>query len=166
MAQRTEDESHESETQRPSWSVLAGEFDPDTTLLDSSRLDALGVHIRNSGETVNVYMTVLYALEVSNPNVMRDEVQRVLVENDLIDTINILNADEYTSDKLDELRSRVPEFETAALPVIEALKAIFKALEAKEKDIAAGIKAKAYNNIRALYLIQSNQADKLPVDFK
>ena len=97
---------------------------------------------------------------------MRDEVQRVLVENDLIDTINILNADEYTSDKLDELRSRVPEFERTRPPVMQALEAIFKALEAKEKDIAAGIKAKAYNNIRALYLIQSNQADKLPVDFK
>lgn len=149
-----------------SWSVIEGALEPSLLPLNPEALADLSVHIRNSGPTVKTYMSVLLALEMVNPEVMRDESQRVRIENDLIKVINYLNPDDYNSAKLAELRKIVSHFEESPPPAIQALEAIFEALETEYSDKTSDIKARAYGTIRALYLIQNRQGILLPVPLK
>ncbi|HSX27768.1 MAG TPA: hypothetical protein VLG25_03220 [Patescibacteria group bacterium] len=169
-------EMKSGEARRIYWSILGGRFNPEEVTLDAERLNAIAVHIRNSGNTLRIYFPVIYAIEISNPELFSDEFSKVTVEKDLSDVIHILNPEEYDDEKLGELRRRVPELDSSPPPVMMALGIIFEGLEKVESELvekevvvkekASGVKARAYGTIRGIYLVQNGMEDKFPIPIK
>lgn len=162
----------ETKSDEFSWSVLDGSYEKGGALLDTQNIRSISIHMRNSASVIKVYMPVLYAIELSNPELVSYEAQKVEVERSIINAANILNPDDYQDGPLAKLREAVPEFEENPPPAMVALSDIFEAVEeleekeGRDRDVTSKIKARAFGAVRLLYLLQTGQSHKLPIKRK